>query len=98
NNSTPGRCIHIDIIDAGSCPADEPELFSRLDYLCGDFGPTPYKERVVIPDDPDQLIFRQIGLDINLELRSEQLQTIFGQRIADQYPEAHMKTHTISLP
>jgi len=98
NNSTPGRSIHIDIIDPGPCPPDKPELFSCFDHFCRDLSTAADEKRIIVPDNVDKLLFREIRFDLYLELRSEQLQTIFGQRIADQYPEAHMKTHSISLP
>ena len=79
-----GRCVHIDIIHADTGTPDKLQFLACLDHLRVDFGAAPHEQGIVIPDDPAELVFLEVGLD-STSLPAEDGKPFFRQRIADEH-------------
>ncbi len=62
-----GGRFNVDVVNADAGAADDTQLLARPDHLGGRLGGAAHEQGVVVADDLDQLLRRQIGADVDLK-------------------------------
>ena len=86
-----GGRFNVDVVNAHAGAANDAQPFARPDHLGRRLGGAAHEQGVVVADDLDQLLRRQIGADIDFKTVRvhERLQAGFRQRVTDQYSIVH---------
>src|SRR5581483_4247453 len=75
------RRVDVDVVDADTGAADHLQVRRRGDHLRGDLRRRPDDQRVVAADD---LVERRVEVDVDVELRAQQLDARVGDPLANE--------------
>ena len=81
----PGRGVDVDVVDAHARAADHLQARPVGDHVRRHLGRGPDDQRVVVAED---LVERRVGVDVDVELRAQELHPGIRDRLADQYLHA----------
>ena len=77
--------LDVDIVDAGTCPADHFEAGARLDHTGVNPSFTPDDQGVIILDPGDQRGRGLAELDIDIRMLSQPAYARLGDRVGDEH-------------
>ena len=84
NNAAAGGVGHVDVVHTHAGPANDLEVYGGVQHLGRGLGFAAHYQGVVLGDDADKFLGRQLGDDVHFKMLPQQSYPLLRNRIADQ--------------